>query len=48
MTYLVDIIIVLNNNSLSFINNIKYTWAKFISDKKMTKKSIKIFLTILI
>ena len=43
MAYLADIPVVFNNNDLSFKNNIKYIWAKFMQDSKMTKKSIGIF-----
>lgn len=39
--YLANILIVLNNNSFSFKNNVKYIWAKFIKVNKIIKKLIK-------
>lgn len=40
MAYLVDKLVILNNNSLLFKNNVKYTWAKFMQDSKITKGSM--------
>ena len=43
MAYLADTPIVLNDNNLLFRNNVEYTWAKFMQDSKITKRSIEIF-----
>lgn len=43
MTFLADIMVVLNDNSFLFKNNVKYTRAKFMQDSKMTKESIGMF-----
>ena len=43
MVYLADTPVVLNDNSLLFKNNVKYAWAKFMQDSKITKRSIEMF-----
>lgn len=43
MAYLVDILVILNNNGLPFNNNIEYGLAKFMQDSKITKELIKMF-----
>ena len=43
MAYVADIPVVINDNSLSFKNNVEYAWAKFMQDGKMTKGSMGMF-----
>ena len=40
MPYLADKPVVLNDNSSPFKNNVKYVWAKFMQESKMTKGSM--------
>ncbi len=43
MAYLVDKPVILNDNGFPFKNNVKYVWAKFMQDSKMTKGSMGMF-----
>ena len=43
MAHLANMPVILNDNGLLFKNNVEYTWAKFMQDSKMTKRSIKMF-----
>ena len=43
MAYLTDKPVVLNDNGLTFKNNVEYAWAKLMQDSKMTKQSTGMF-----
>ncbi len=43
MAYLADKLVVLNDNGLTFMNNVEYAWAKLMQDSKMTKQSTGMF-----
>lgn len=43
IVYLIDILVILNNNGLLFKNNIEYIWKKFIQDNKITKRLMRMF-----
>lgn len=43
MIYLMDTLVILNNNSLLFKNNVEYVQEKFMQNSKMNKRPMAIF-----